>query len=187
VPRARRDVAVTLPLISRLVPHFGERPEDLPTTLFETAPTILFTVPRYLQRFAAQVLLGIRNSGGVKRTSAEIAMHIARAHARRRWNGAGGLAERALYRACRAGVFLPILNKLGFDRLELVVCARAPTQTMRSADVRHCRRNVRANPPSAARPVAAPGRRRNSADGLAGQARKRRRSAGEEPRSARSY
>ena len=127
-----RDVAVTLPLISRLVPHFGEHPEDLPTTLFETAPTILFTVPRYLQRFAAQVLLGIRNSGGVKRTSAEIAMHIARAYARRRWNGAGGLVERALYRACRASVFLPILNKLGFDQLELVVCAGAPlpTQTM---------------------------------------------------------
>jgi len=127
-----RDVAVTLPLISRLVPHFGEHPEDLPTTLFETAPTILFTVPRYLQRFAAQVLLGIRNSGGVKRASAEIAMQFARAHARRRWNGAGGFAERALYRACRAGVFLPLLNKLGFDQLELVVCAGAPLppQTM---------------------------------------------------------
>ncbi|TMJ83277.1 MAG: long-chain fatty acid--CoA ligase [Alphaproteobacteria bacterium] len=127
-----RDVAVTLPLISRLVPHFGEHAEDLPTTLFETAPTVLFTVPRYLQRFAAQVLLGIRNSGGVKRASAEIAMQFARAHARRRWNGAGGFAERALYRACRAGVFLPLLNKLGFDRLELVVCAGAPLppQTM---------------------------------------------------------
>src|SRR5215831_7716069 len=127
-----RDVAVTLPLISRLVPHFGEHPEDLPTTLFETAPTVLFTVPRYLQRFAAQVLLGIRNSGGVKRASAEIAMQFARAHARRRWNGARGFAERALYRACRTSVFLPILNKLGFDQLELVVCAGAPLppQTM---------------------------------------------------------
>ena len=127
-----RDVAVTLPLISRLVPHFGEHPEDLPTTLFETAPTILFTVPRYLQRFAAQVLLGIRNSGGVKRASAEIAMHIARAHTRRRWNSAASLAERALYLACRAGVFVPILNKLGFGQLGLVVCAGAPLppQTM---------------------------------------------------------
>src|SRR6478736_1686866 len=126
------DVAVTLPLISRLVPHFGEHPEDLPTTLFETAPTILFTVPRYLQRFAAQVLLGIRNSGGVKRASAEIAMHIARAHTRRRWNSAASLAERALYLACRAGVFVPILNKLGFGQLGLVVCAGAPLppQTM---------------------------------------------------------
>ncbi len=54
-----RDVAVTLPLISRLVPHFGEDPDDLATTLFETAPTVLFTVPRYLQKFASQVLVGI--------------------------------------------------------------------------------------------------------------------------------
>jgi long-subunit acyl-CoA synthetase (AMP-forming) len=29
-------------------------------------------------------------------------------------------------RACRVGVFVPILNKLGFDRLELVICAGAP-------------------------------------------------------------
>src|ERR1035441_7375410 len=54
-----RDIAVTLPLISRLVPHFGEDPEDLATTMFEVAPTVLFTVPRYLQKFAAQVVVGI--------------------------------------------------------------------------------------------------------------------------------
>src|SRR5262249_18337442 len=44
-----RDVAITLPLISRLVPHFGEDPEDFAATLFEVAPTVMFTVPRYLQ------------------------------------------------------------------------------------------------------------------------------------------
>src|SRR5262249_45949776 len=71
-----RDVAVTLPLISHLVPHFGEDPEDLPTTLFETAPTVLFTVPRYLQKFASQVLLGIHNSSGLKRASASVAMRF---------------------------------------------------------------------------------------------------------------
>jgi long-chain acyl-CoA synthetase len=121
-----RDVAVTLPLISRLVPHFGESPEDLPTTLFECAPTVLVTVPRYLQKFASQVLVGILNAGGAKRVMAEFAMKFARAYARRRWNGTSGLAQEALYRACRAGVFVPILNKLGFDRLELVICAGAP-------------------------------------------------------------
>ena len=57
-----RDVAVTLPLISQLVPHFGEDPEDFATTLFEVAPTVLFTVPRYLQKFASQVLVGMLNS-----------------------------------------------------------------------------------------------------------------------------
>jgi long-chain acyl-CoA synthetase len=121
-----RDVAVTFPLISRLVPHFGEHPEDLATTLFETAPTVLFTVPRYLQKFASQLLLGIQNSSSLKRGCARLAIGFARGHTRRRWNGTTGIAHEALYRACRAGVFTPILNKLGFDRLELVICAGAP-------------------------------------------------------------
>ncbi len=57
-----RDVAITLPLISQLVPHFGEDPEDFATTLFEVAPTVMFTVPRYLQKFASHILVGILNS-----------------------------------------------------------------------------------------------------------------------------
>src|SRR5262249_48251561 len=102
-----RDVAVTLPLISRLVPHFREHSEDLPTTLFETAPTVLFTVPRYLQKFAAQVLLGIQNSGGIKRAVADRAMRFARGHAQRRWNGSARMGHGILYQACRAAVFRP--------------------------------------------------------------------------------
>src|SRR3990172_2066867 len=82
-----RDIAVTLPLISRLVPHFGEDPEDLATTMFEVAPTILFTVPRYLQKFAAQVVVGIANSSALKRTSYEFAMRLARRHVRKLWDG----------------------------------------------------------------------------------------------------
>jgi long-chain acyl-CoA synthetase len=121
-----RDVAVTLPLISRLVPHFGESPEDLPTTLFEIAPTVLFTVPRYLQKFASQLLLGIVNSSRAKRAIADLAMGFARRHAKQRWSGGASLPQQLIYRACRAGVLLPILNKLGFDRLELVICAGAP-------------------------------------------------------------
>ncbi len=117
---------VTLPLISRLVPHFGEDPEDLATTLFDTAPTVLFTVPRYLQKFASQLLIGVLNSSAVKRRTADLAMAFARRHARRRWTGENGLAHRALYRLCRAGVFVPMLNKLGFDRLELVISSGAP-------------------------------------------------------------
>ena len=121
-----RDIAVTLPLISRLVPHFGETPEDLPATLFDIAPTVLFTVPRYLQKFASHVLLGIANSSRAKRAIAERAISFARAHARRRWSGTTKVAEAAIYAACRAVVFNPIRNKLGFDRLELLVCAGAP-------------------------------------------------------------
>jgi long-chain acyl-CoA synthetase len=189
-----RDVAVTLPLISGLVPHFGEDSEDLATTLFETAPTVLFTVPRYLQKFASQILLGIHNSSRLKRRSADFAMRLARAHARRRWNGAKAFGGDALYRACRAGVFMPILNKLGLNRLELVVCAGAPASGDYGAlaDARRQRcRDVRANRDRGrhhlrpARPVSTPGRRRNRARRLAGEACHRRRSAREESRPVR--
>ena len=121
-----RDIAVTLPLISQLVPHFGEDPEDLPATMFEVAPTVLFTVPRYLQKFAAQILVGMMNSSMLKRTSYQFAMRLARRHVRKLWDGNINGVEEAAYRACHAAVFRPILNKLGFDSLELVICGGAP-------------------------------------------------------------
>ena len=120
-----RDVAITLPLISQLVPHFGEDPEDLAATLFEVAPTVLFTVPRYLQKFASHVLIGVLNASRLKRAAYGLAMRVARRHALRRWDGSATAAQATLYAGLRAAVFVPILNKLGFDRLELVVSGGA--------------------------------------------------------------
>jgi len=119
-----RDVAITLPLLSGVVPHFGEDLEDLPQTLFEVAPTVLFTVPRYLQKFASQVLVGIGNSSPLKRAAYALAMRSGRAQARARWNG--GKRETIAYRLARLLVFRPILNKLGLDALELLVSGGAP-------------------------------------------------------------
>jgi long-chain acyl-CoA synthetase len=121
-----RDIAVTLPLISRLIPHFGEDIEDFAITLFETAPTVLFTVPRYLQKFASHILVGVINTSPVKRGFYQLAMRIARRHARRRWVGSVTLADRILYFLCHRAVFKPILNKLGFDQLEVVIAGGAP-------------------------------------------------------------
>jgi long-chain acyl-CoA synthetase len=121
-----RDIAVTLPLICRLVPHFGEDIEDFATTLFEVAPTVLFTVPRYLQKFASHILVGIINTSPLKRAMYQSGMHIARRHARLRWEGTTTVADKVLYSACRHAVFKPILNKLGFDQLEIVISGGAP-------------------------------------------------------------
>jgi long-chain acyl-CoA synthetase len=127
-----RDVAITLPLISQLVPHFGEDPEDLATTFFEVAPTALFTVPRYLQKFVSHVLVGMLNSSKVKRVTYNLAMRFAREHAKRRWSGTTTAAQETLYRGLHMAVCRPILNKLGFDQLELVVSGGAslPAETM---------------------------------------------------------
>jgi len=126
-----RNVAITLPLTSQLVPHFGEDLDDLPRTLFEVAPTVLFAVPRYLQKFASQVLVGISATSRLKRAAYEAAVRIGRAQARTRWAGSAGGASPA-YALARATVFRPILNKLGLDALELVLCGGAalPPETM---------------------------------------------------------
>ena len=57
-----KDVAITLPLMTSIVPHYGEDIESLAQTIFETAPTVLFTVPRYLQKYLSSILVGIENS-----------------------------------------------------------------------------------------------------------------------------
>ncbi len=127
-----RDVAITLPLVSQLVPHFGEDLEDLPQTFFEVAPSVLFAVPRYLQKFASQVLVGISSTATIKRAAYDLAARIGRAHVKRRWEGTAGTASALAYRLARATVFAPILNKLGLDRLELVLAggAAVPPETM---------------------------------------------------------
>ncbi len=124
-----RDVAVTLPLISGVVPHFGEHVEALGETFFEVAPTLLFTVPRYLQKFASQVLVGVGSSSPAKRAVYEWAMGIGRRHARERWEGRH--ATNIAYEVARALAFKPLLNKLGLDQLELVIAGGAamPTDT----------------------------------------------------------
>jgi len=119
-----RDVAITLPLLSRMVPHYGESVEDLPQTLFEVAPSVLFTVPRYLQKFASQVLVGIASTSLVKRAAYAAAMRIGRRHVRARWEGRARLAP--AYALARLLVFLPLLNKLGLDKVELLVSGGAP-------------------------------------------------------------
>jgi long-chain acyl-CoA synthetase len=119
-----RDIAVTLPLLSKLVPHFGEDAEDLPRTFFEVAPTVLFTVPRYLQKFASQILVSIGSTSPVKRTAYDAAMNVARRQARARWDGRA--ADSLAYRVARSLVFRPLLEKLGLDRLEIAISGGAP-------------------------------------------------------------
>jgi long-chain acyl-CoA synthetase len=121
-----RDVGITLPLLGGMVPHFGEDLADLPHTMFEVQPTVLFTVPRYLQKFAGQILVGIAGTSPLKRAVYDLALRYARGYARRRWEGTPGPADRAVYWLLHAIAFRPILHKLGFSQLELVISGGAP-------------------------------------------------------------
>jgi long-chain acyl-CoA synthetase len=119
-----RDVGITLPLLGGPVPHFGEDVESLAETLWEVAPTVLFAVPRYLQKFASHVLIGIGSSSPTKRAAYGLAMRVGRRHARRRWGGKPGFS--IPYAIMRTLVFRPLLEQLGLDEVELAISGGAP-------------------------------------------------------------
>jgi long-chain acyl-CoA synthetase len=119
-----RDMGITLPLLGGPTPHFGEDVEDLACTLYEVAPTVLVTVPRYLQKFASQVLIRIGNTTALKRAAYGLAMQIGRKHAKARWEGRA--RSSLLYGLARLLVFRPLLEQLGLDKLELAISGGAP-------------------------------------------------------------
>jgi long-chain acyl-CoA synthetase len=119
-----RDVGITLPLLGGPTPHYGEDVEDLPRTLHEVAPTVLVTVPRYLQKFASQVLIRLGSTTPLKALAYRMAMNAGRRQAKARWEGRTGGA--ALYALARRFVFRPLLEQIGLDKLQLAISGGAP-------------------------------------------------------------
>ena len=87
-PRHRGDLAADVSPRAAL----RREPRGFTGHLVRDRANVLFTVPRYMQKLAAQILVGSLNARRVKRGSYELAMRIARAHARRRWAGARNAA-----------------------------------------------------------------------------------------------
>ena len=121
-----KDVAVTLPMLTGIVPHFGEDIEDLGQTIFETAPTVLFTVPRYLQKFVSNIIVGIDNSSSLKKFLYRISLSIGRKYMKGVWEGRESPLLRILYFFAYHASFRPILNKIGFDQLKVALSGGAP-------------------------------------------------------------
>lgn len=120
-----RDLTITLPLMSGLIPHYGESVDDLAQTLFEVAPTVLVTVPRYLQKFASKIFVDINDASPLKKFLYNWALGVGRTYAKQRWAGSMGFLQTLTYRLAHAAVFRPMLNKLGFDQLSLVISGGA--------------------------------------------------------------
>ncbi len=121
-----RDVVLTMPLLTDLVPHYPEDPEAFAETLFEVAPTTFITVPRYLQKMASHLLVGIETTAPLKRAAYRAAMAVGRAYLRRVWDRRPAPLLAAAYAVAHALVFRPLLDKVGFIRVRRALSAGAP-------------------------------------------------------------
>ena len=119
-------IALTLPLLAPVIPHYGEDIEDLNQTFFEVAPTVLFTVPNYLKRFASRILVDIENSSPLKRLVYTMAVSIGRQHLNNVWEKKREVLWKLAYLLCHCIVFRPILNKIGFDKVRIILSMGSP-------------------------------------------------------------
>jgi long-chain acyl-CoA synthetase len=110
-----RNTVITMPLLADVVPHYPESLDTFAETLYEVAPTFVFTVPRYLQKFAAHLLVGIDQSSPLKRAAYRAAMALSR-----------GASSGPRMWIARALVFRWLLEKVGFARVRLVISSGAP-------------------------------------------------------------
>jgi len=122
-----RNLAITMPLLADIVPHYPESVDTFADALYEVQPTFVFTVPRYLQKFAAHLLVGLDQSSWVKRAAYRLAIGVGHRALRRR-HGAPGSATgaAALAAIAHALVLRWLLEKVGFARARLVISSGAP-------------------------------------------------------------
>jgi long-chain acyl-CoA synthetase len=121
-----RDTTITMPLLADVLPHYPERVDTFAETLYEVAPTFVFTVPRYLQKFAAHLLVGIDASSPLKRAAYRAALALGRRAAAARRAGRAGVATRVMAALARGLVFRWLLEKVGFARVRLLLSSGAP-------------------------------------------------------------
>ncbi len=119
-------VSITLPLVTKIVPHYGEDIEDFGQTMFEVVPTVLFVMPKYLQKLASRLFVGMENSSPFKKAVYKAALRIGRRHLKNVSDGNENFGSRLSFFICYQAAFRSILNKLGFNRLKIVFSTGAP-------------------------------------------------------------
>lgn len=118
--------SVMLPLLGPVIPHFGEHRAQATEVLFEIAPDLYASVPRYWQKLASHVLVGIENSSFVKRSVYETAVKIRRRVLRAKSNGGCPQWLSLLDWLARVVALRPLLDKVGLRRVRVGISGGGP-------------------------------------------------------------
>src|SRR3989442_6641249 len=112
-----RNATITLPLLADIVPHYPEDPDTVAEALFEVAPTFLFTVPRYLQKIASHLLVGLESTSTAKRGAYRAAMRVGRPSIPRHLDHRPSARVTPGYLLSRGLLLNLLLDKIRFRRL----------------------------------------------------------------------
>jgi len=117
---------VMLPLMGSVIPHFGERRAQATETLFEVAPDFYASVPRYWQKLASHVLVGIENTSFLKRSVYNAAVWVGGRVLQAKPSGHCPLWLRLLEKLAWVVAFRPLLDKVGMRRVRVGISGGGP-------------------------------------------------------------
>jgi long-chain acyl-CoA synthetase len=122
-----RVLVVTTPLLTKLVPFFCEEIDEFGETMREVAPNFLVLPPRFYEKFAAQLLVGIETSTPSKHWSYKLAQTVGRrVLGRRRIGQRVGAVDSIAYWLARQLVFRQLLEKIGLAKCRIAFTGSAP-------------------------------------------------------------
>lgn len=120
--------AITLPLISQLVPYFPESMSTVFQTIVEVEPTYVVQPPRLYERLSHEVLAEVRKGSAFQRFMYRYGMKIAEFVIRRHYSkGQSPRIINALHKLARLVVFRPLLSKFGYGAVRHAYVGSAPT------------------------------------------------------------
>lgn len=122
-----RILIVTTPFATRLVPFFCEEIDDFAATLRDVAPDFVIMPPRFYEKFAAQLLVGIETSTPLKKVFYRWAEKIGskRVALSRAGRPIGPLVRFGCWLAHQL-VFRHLLEKIGFGSVRIAYTGSAP-------------------------------------------------------------
>ncbi|MBM3599683.1 MAG: long-chain fatty acid--CoA ligase [Alphaproteobacteria bacterium] len=122
-----RVINVMTPLATQLVPFFCEEIDEFTETVREVAPDLVIMPPRFYEKFAAQLLVGLETSTPVKKLAYRLAERIGRRVVVLRRAGRPVPPPTALgFWLARQLVFRHLLEKVGLHRVRLAHTGSAP-------------------------------------------------------------
>ena len=122
-----RVLVVTTPLLTKLTPFFFEEIDAFAEGIREVAPDFVVLPPRFYEKFAAQLLVGIETSTAAKRLTYRAAHAIGLRVLRQRRKGAVvSPVDAGLYWIARQAVFRQLLEKIGFANCRIAFTGSAP-------------------------------------------------------------
>lgn len=119
---------VYMPILTgRHITHFGEAVDAMAETTFEVSPQIFLGGPRTYEKMAAQTLVGIETSTRLKRAAYRGAMSIGRKYISKVWEQQKiPWNLKLIHKLAYWTVFRPLLEKVGFARIEGAFVSAAP-------------------------------------------------------------